>query len=265
MTMVGEPTEEMMAIAQALSGGTSTKTSMKVIYAKRPMKDGNTGKPISMPGWVTWTDDDTRTGELWRKTALGWRFFKQLGYLGQRDGSPDPLGPWQKILEHKDGPALFPVDQLIEFGWYDPSRVPVEGVRFPQLKGLKIPLYPCPECNDRDFVKPIHLARHCRNAHSYDRKDIQDLADQLGIDLVREMYAGKEKMRTFDYTEDEVEPEPEVPAEYEVEKVALRPRVDSRGERDSQPVAKSPRKFHWTPERRAEASRKAKERMAANA
>lgn len=261
--MLAEPTEEMMDIARALSGGTSTKTSMKVIYAKRPTKDGNTGRPISMPGWITWTDDDTRTGELWRKTALGWRFFKQFGYLGQRDGSPDPLGPWQKILEHKDGPAQFPVDQLLEFGWYDKRNVPVENVYFPQLKGMKIPRYRCPECEDRVFLKGIHLARHCRNAHSYDRKDIQDLATEMGIDLMHEMYKGKDMIEVYDYTEDVPEPEPEVPPDYEVEDVVLKPRAERS--RDRQPVAKPKVKNGWTPERRKAASAAYKARIAANA
>ena len=184
------------------------------------------------------------------KMACGWRPLEKFGFIGQRDGAPDPLGPWQKILEHRDGPKLFPVDQLMEFGWFDPDRVPVQGVHFPQLKGMKIPLYPCPECNDRDFVKPIHLARHCRNAHSYDRKDIQDLAEQLGVDLVREMYAGKQKLRVYDYTEGaESEPEPEVPPEYEVEKVAIKPRGEVKSVNRG-----------WTPERRAAASLRAKER-----
>ncbi len=128
---------------------------------------------------------------------------------------------------------------------------------------MKIPLYPCPECSSREFNKPIHLARHCRNAHSYDRKDIQDLAEQLGVDLVKEMYAGREKLRVYDYTEqadDEAEPELVVPPEYEVETVAVR----GRGE-VSKPAKRKPPRVEWTPERRAEASRKAKERMAANA
>lgn len=257
MTMLAAPNEELMDIARSLVGG-QQKASMKVIYARRPLKDGNTGKPISMAGWITWIDDDTRTGALWNKVALGWQPLKQYGNLGTRQGDSDELGPWQKILEHPNGPSEFPVDQLIEFGWYDPERVPVAGVRFPQLRGEKIATYPCPECSDRMFTKPIHLARHCRNAHSYDRKDIQDLAEQLGIDLVREMYAGKERLHVYDYTDDETTEETMVvvPPEYEVEQVTVQPRSERK--------AKPARASQWTPERRAEASRKAKERMAAS-
>ncbi len=262
MTMLGAPPDEqLMDIARQMVSGTQ-KSSMRVIYARRPYKD-QLGKPISMAGWVTWIDDDTRTGALWQKVAIGWTILKQFGTLGTDRGEPDALGPWQKILEHREGPACFPVDQLMEFGWYDPARVPVQNVKFPQLKGMKIPLYPCPECSSREFNKPIHLARHCRNAHSYDRKDIQDLAEQLGVDLVKEMYAGREKLRVYDYTEqadDEAEPAIVVPPDYEVETVAVR----ARGE-VSPPAKRKPPRVEWTPERRAEASRKAKERMAANA
>ncbi|HXI96670.1 MAG TPA: hypothetical protein VNG04_11120 [Candidatus Acidoferrum sp.] len=235
MSMLDEPNETLMSIARDMVGGRQ-RASMKVIYARRPYKDANSGKPIAMAGWITWIDDDTLTGALWQKVALGWQPLKQFGYLGSAQGAPDERGPWQKILEHKDGPAQFPTDQLIEFGWYDPERVPVQGVRFPQLRGMKIPLYPCPECSDRDFVKPIHLARHCRNAHSYDRKDIQDLATQLGIDLVREMYGAREKLRVYDYSEPDAEvDEPEIPSEYEIERAPILPRGDGR---DRQPVAK---------------------------
>ncbi len=231
MTMLtDEHSEVLMDIARSLVGNNQARASMKVIYARRPQKDANTGKPLQMAGWVTWIDDDTQTGALWLKVAQGWTILKQYGNLGQRDGSPDPLGPWQKILEHRSGPAEFPVDQLMEFGWYDAERVPVPGVRFPQLRGMKIPTYPCPECSDRNFLKPIHLARHCRNAHSYDRKDIQDLAEQLGIDLVKEMYQNKERVQVYDYSDEpEAAPEPPpLPPEFAVERVAVQPRGRGR-------------------------------------
>jgi hypothetical protein len=150
--MSDAPSEELMDLARDLVSGRQ-RASMKVIYARRPYKDINTGKPIPSAGWITWIDDDTRTGALWNKVALGWQPLKQFGTLGSAQGNPDERGPWQRILEHRDGPALFPVDQLIEFGWFDPERVPVPGVRFPQLKGMKISMFPCPECSDRMFVK----------------------------------------------------------------------------------------------------------------
>jgi hypothetical protein len=259
-----EHSDELMAIARSVTGGGSK--FMKVIYARRPLTDVNTGKAIQMAGWVTWIDDDVQTGELWRKMAMGWVPLRKYGFLGTKEGEADPEGNWAKILKTPGGPSEFPVDQLLEFGWFDPERVPVHGVKFPQLRGMKIPLYPCPECSDRMFQKPIHLARHCRNAHSYDRKDIQDLAEQLDINLVKEMYGDRQKLQTYDYTDDQPEPEPVVAPDFEVEPIAVTPRarfLQKAIAHERPPDPATAKKSQWTPERRAEASRKARERIAA--
>jgi hypothetical protein len=72
------------------------------------------------------------------------------------------------------------------------------------------------------------------------------------------MYGSRQKLHVYDYHEDTAAEgfEAPPPPEYEVEAIAIKPR-------DKQPVARG--KVQWTPERRAEASRKAKERLLARA
>jgi hypothetical protein len=220
--------ETLMDLAQQLLGGNRAR-SMKVIYAKRPSHDVNTGRPLQNAGYVTWIDNDTATGAVFLKIAQGWKPMQQYGTI---TAYPDEgISPWKQILEHPKGPAEFPVEQLLEQGWFDPAKVErdtgVANVRFPQLRGQKITLIPCPDCTERTFQKPLHLAIHCRNTHNYDRADIQALGRELGIDFTKELYKGRPRETVYDYTDvDEPEPDPVLPPDAEVERIVVRPRAE---------------------------------------
>lgn len=201
------PTETLADLARSMLAG-SQKAAMRVLYARRPTVDANTGKPLESAGWITWIDNDTQTGALWRKIALGWKVLNKYGEIHAY--AEKGVSPWTAILQHPDGPREFPVEQLMDFGWFDPQRVErdtgVAGVRFPQLRGQTITQIPCPECSQRVFRKPIHLARHVRNTHAYDRADIEALGKQLGVDFAAELYANRPREVVYDYEDDEAAP-----------------------------------------------------------
>ena len=97
---------------------------------------------------------------------------------------------WEQILTHPDGSAEFPIDQIIAYSWYRPENVPVTGVVFPQLQGLKIREYRCPErCGRPPFVDidgiggVTNLANHLRISHEWDRVSIMAYGERVGIDF----------------------------------------------------------------------------------
>ena len=117
---------------------------------------------------------------------------------------------WGPILRHPDGPAEFPVDQILAYRWYRKDMLPdlrpivQQGrtqvrvgtqpvVRFPQLKGVKITEFPCPEnCKvitlmgqqvDKAYHSPIDLGNHLRVMHGYDRSEILKYGQEMGIDF----------------------------------------------------------------------------------
>jgi hypothetical protein len=107
---------------------------------------------------------------------------------------------WGPILRHPDGPALFPVEQVLTYRWYRKDMLPdlrpivQQGrdlvrsgvqprVAFPQLVGVKIVEFPCPEPCTRSFHSPLHLGGHLRVMHGYDRSEILKYGDAMGIDF----------------------------------------------------------------------------------
>ena len=158
---------------------TGSQPSEVVIYYRRP----RTGP---MAGWIIWGDS-----QQGKRSDYIIRGFMPLMHLGRVwDGADEQgeqfkrYGPWGAILCHPDGPKEFPVEQLIVSRWYSE-----EGLRyscrgqlprgrkpaqlFPQLvahtQEHPIHEYACPECNGRTFLQPVHLARHLRNQHDYER------------------------------------------------------------------------------------------------
>ena len=127
-------------------------------------------------GWITWAD--TESGTKMRDYSR--RGFEPLWKYGNFnvDGYPgSPVQIWERILSHPDGPAEFPVEQVVSLRWY--NQPPVPGVRFPQLTGLKIKEYRCPECDRAPFVHVVSmpkmpsgimgLGNHLRIHHDWDR------------------------------------------------------------------------------------------------
>lgn len=97
--------------------------------------------------------------------------------------------PWRPILEHPDGPAEFPAEQVMILRWYKEEDCPVPGTAFPQLKGHRVIEYKCPECSRPPFaaingmggIEP--LARHLRVLHSWDRASLVRYGERVGLDF----------------------------------------------------------------------------------
>ena len=209
----------------------------RVIYYRHPQvwKDGTENKQA---GWIVWAGSNPNL-----QLDMISRGFEPLNWLGrvqtvhQDDApadSPDSYGPWGPILLNPKGRALIPVSQLLTYRWYDPKRLPrssnpdstplaQRGVTFPQLAGVKITEYACPECSDRQFAQPLFLARHLRIAHSYDRNDLVALGKELGVNFAREAARAGTQVRTYEMPA-APEPEPEPAPAFEVEAVTVKGR-----------------------------------------
>lgn len=189
-------------------------------------------------GWITW--GDTQASKQLDKIRKGSVPLPQYGRITH---SEDIWGP---ILRHPDGPAEFPVEQVLAYRWYDRRRLPDirpiiqvgreeqrQGaqpavIRFPQLVGVKITEYPCPESClitlpdgksvDKAYHDPVHLGNHLRVMHGYDRSEIIKYGDAMGIDFTK-VPGGKELVTyEFDEVADEVRQDAE--EAFEVERVA---------------------------------------------
>ena len=147
------------------------------------------------------------------------------------DGKPkrDPAGIWGPILRHKDGPAEFSAEQIITARWYKESDLPVPGVKWPQLRGVQIKEYQCPQCNRAPFVSAIGadgeplsigdgtigLANHLgTSGHQWDRLSLMSYGEKVGIDF----NAIGTAVAVVDYAYDEkVQTEPEPEPDFSVE------------------------------------------------
>lgn len=95
---------------------------------------------------------------------------------------------WKMIFQ-LGGAKEFPVSQIIAFHWH--VRPPYKGVNFPQLRGLDITDYQCPECdrglfssqNDREAASQLrtHLTSAIDNRHKYSPQDIRELGKEWEI------------------------------------------------------------------------------------
>ena len=170
----------------------------QVIYYRRPRKGENAG-------WITWADSISGS-KLRDYVKRGFEPLMQFGVINTngRDlrafgngRNSEPEGDmtkdkylWEAILSHPDGPAEFPVDQLIAFRWYRPENCPVPEAYFPQLVGKKIKEYTCPEhCGRRPFVEidgiggASGLRQHLRIMHAWDQSNLQAYGERVGIDF----------------------------------------------------------------------------------
>lgn len=175
--------------------GTGSKFE-KHIYYRRPKTDDR-GQPAENAGWIT-----IQGNNLDRMRDLMLRGFQPLSQYGTQEdwvrkqvqagrmAANEPLdSPWRPILEHPDGPAEFPVEQILVSRWYKDVDCPVPGTKFPQLGGSKVVEIRCPECNRPPFqvidgmggVEP--LARHLRLIHSWDRTSLTRYGERVNIDF----------------------------------------------------------------------------------
>ena len=89
------------------------------------------------------------------------------------------------------GAKEFPVEQIIAYRWH--VRPPYREVQFPQLAGVEITNYGCPECEKGIFasVNPSEAAQMLRThltsaidaQHRYSPTDLTSLGKEWGIDF----------------------------------------------------------------------------------
>ncbi len=100
------------------------------------------------------------------------------------------IEPWRLIFQ-RDGAKEFPIDQIIAFRWH--LTPPYKEVTFPQLEGVDITVYPCPECDKGVFssTNPLgasgqlrtHLTCGSNKRHEYSPGDLRELGQELKIDF----------------------------------------------------------------------------------
>ena len=100
------------------------------------------------------------------------------------------LEPWKQILQ-MGGAKEFPVSQIIAMHW--DIHPPYRGVAFPQLRGVEVTNYQCPECTRGPFsgltpraaaeLLRQHLTSRIDNRHEYRPEDIREVGRALGIDF----------------------------------------------------------------------------------
>lgn len=98
--------------------------------------------------------------------------------------------PWRFIFQ-RGGAKEFPVEQILAFRWH--IRPPYREVKFPQLEGVTVYDYFCPECEKGVFSSQfqqeaidhlrVHLISRFDAAHSYRPEDLRALGEQYGIDF----------------------------------------------------------------------------------
>lgn len=146
---------------------------------------------------------------------------------------PDPsYRQWAKLLLAPGGAGEFPVDQLVAYRWYDPAICPVPTARFPQLEGIQVTKFWCPECDDVYYHKATHLGRHLRIIHEYDRAEIIAYGHEAGISFAKELIGGRQAVEAVAYV---MPPEPEPPEPLPViESEDIRAASPRRGRRSTQ-------------------------------
>jgi hypothetical protein len=160
-------------------------------------------------GWITASDTQASKMQV--------MMLKGATFLGQYPSVEDSNDYWGPILRSPGGPEEFPVDQVLTYRWYRQDtggrclhsrsgltrHCPVKDVRFPQLAGVKITEFPCPEgCNDKAYHSPLHLGSHLRIMHGYDRSEILKYGEAMNIDFTK-IPGGKEVIE-YDFTKAEI-------------------------------------------------------------
>lgn len=186
-----------------------------VVYARRPFLTRD-GDPAENAGWITWID--TLSGTKQRDYEYrGFTILRKYGALNDEDRLNETLARgkregwtkrqfdgewiWGAILRHPDGPAEFPLDQIMTFRWYDAANCPLRGVNpvelFPQLRGHKVKIHRCPQC-PRTFAAVDGLgaaapfANHLRIMHEYDMVNILNFGERIGVDFTGVEYGANE-------------------------------------------------------------------------
>lgn len=166
----------------------------QIIYYRRPRKGEDAG-------WIVWGDSISGS-KLRDYVRRGFEPLMQYGVINSPSRDKRALGNdpepgmttekyvWEAILSHPDGPAEFPVAQIIAYGWHRPDQCPVPDAYFPQLVGKKVREYTCPErCGRKPFIEVAgvggvgSLRQHLRIMHGWDQANLQAYGERMGIDF----------------------------------------------------------------------------------
>ena len=112
----------------------------------------------------------------------------------ERDAKGNPwnpaIEPWRLVFQ-LGGADEFPIDQIIAYRWH--VRPPYREVQFPQLQGVEITNYGCPECEKGLFASTnpheaaqqlrIHLTSAVSDSHRYTPSDLRALGQEWDIDF----------------------------------------------------------------------------------
>ena len=161
----------------------------KVGYYRKPTHYVNSKGQTRKYKYGHWIETADTHALRWAEyVKRGWTPLPKYGHV------TDSFDLWKPILAHPDGPAEFPLTQVLTFRWWKPECLPGSlmgrtDIYFPQLaealaRGEKYELIPCPDCEDDNvaFFEPHHLARHLVNRHGYDRAAIIALQDSMRKD-----------------------------------------------------------------------------------
>ena len=186
-----------------------------VIYYRRPFLSRD-GERAENAGWITWADSLSGT-KLRDYEYRGFTPLRKYGAMNDEDRLNETLGRgkrenwtkrqfdgewiWGAILRHPDGPAEFPLDQIMALRWYEPENCPIRDIKpaelFPQLRGHKVKKYRCPQCS-RPFAAvdgvgaAAPFANHLRIMHDYDMVNILTFGERIGIDFTGVEYGTDE-------------------------------------------------------------------------
>src|SRR3990167_7081170 len=164
-------------------------------------KTTNGGRPLSSE-YAKWNDEDRLNETLHRAKKENWT---------KRQFDNEWI--WGAILRHPDGPAEFPLDQIMAFRWYEPAQCPLRGVNpvelFPQLRAHNVKIHRCPQCARTfaavdGFGAAEPFANHLRIMHEYDMVNILNFGERIGIDFTGVEYGTEEaKELTFGEAEED--------------------------------------------------------------
>ncbi len=174
----------------------------KVIYFRSP-QENFLGEKYANAGWVTWGDSQVLKME--GSMILGFMPMRQFGNI------TDSKHPWEGILAEPRGRALFPVDQILAYKWYDVANLRRDwlgcpaGVRspvqvFPQLRGVPLELFACPNCRDVEKTSSGGLFSHLLNIHNMTSSDIFAYFEHEGIEF--KMRNSEHSKRTVSFEDD---------------------------------------------------------------
>lgn len=181
---------------------------------------GDNGWIITAPVWPSFENDMRFKGNTFL-SGYGTFLYDMPGNRTVFDvngrGYSPVTEPWRMIFQ-KGGIHEFPVEQIIAYRWH--IRPPYREVKFPQLEGVKIHDFFCPECEKgifssvREFeaieMLRTHLTSRFDAKHEYRPEDLRSLGQQYGIDFFAPRQ-GRNPVRR-EITQEETEQAPDLEA-----------------------------------------------------